>query len=91
MITNQGFGDDPASDTWTPIPNSNNALYRGGGACGFYKIGGIGKDSFGDFLPQASAEVLPGMADCGDTNDTSWLALTPRPSRSHRVPAPRSP
>jgi N-acetylneuraminic acid mutarotase len=74
VITNQGFGYDPASDTWTPIPNSNNTLYRGGSACGFYKIGGANTDGGWE----ASGEVLPGMADCGDTNDVSWLSPNPK-------------
>jgi hypothetical protein len=74
VVTNQGFGYDPASDTWTPIANSNNALYRGGSACGFYKVGG---KSLTDGTTPWS-EVLPGMADCGEPKDVSWLALTPR-------------
>ncbi|MER5684075.1 carboxypeptidase regulatory-like domain-containing protein [Streptomyces sp. NPDC002205] len=76
VVTNQGFGYDPADDTWTPIPNSNNALYRGGSACGFYKIGGRLGDQDGGFDGHtvAGAEVLPGLADCGDTNDVSWLS-----------------
>ncbi|MDT0467208.1 carboxypeptidase regulatory-like domain-containing protein [Streptomyces gibsoniae] len=78
MITNQGFSYDPAGDTWTPMANSNNATYRGGSACGFYKIGGIGKDEYGDLLPVAGAEVLPGVSDCGDGNDVSWLAAKPK-------------
>jgi N-acetylneuraminic acid mutarotase len=72
-VTNQGFSYDPAGDAWTPIPNSNNAGYRGASACGFYKIGG--------FQPgtgtMATAEVLPGMADCDDTGQVSWLSSNP--------------
>jgi hypothetical protein len=79
VITNQGFGYDPDSDTWTPIPNANNALWRSGSACGFYKIGGRTDYLDGGYEPQtvASAEVLPGMVDCGDTNDVSWLTVNP--------------
>jgi N-acetylneuraminic acid mutarotase len=79
VVTNQGFGYDPDSDTWTPIPNANNALWRSGSACGFYKIGGRTGELDGGFesVRVASAEVLPGMADCGDTNDVSWLAANP--------------
>jgi N-acetylneuraminic acid mutarotase len=76
-LTNQGFSYDPASDTWTPIPNSNNTLFRGGSACGLYKIGGVYQDEFGDQTPVASSEVLPGMIDCGETNDVDWLSLNP--------------
>jgi hypothetical protein len=80
VITNEGFGYDPASDTWTPIPNSNNTLYRGGSACGFYKIGGRTDELDGGFesVTVASGEVLPGMADCGDTNNVSWLSPNPK-------------
>jgi N-acetylneuraminic acid mutarotase len=46
VLTNQGWTYDPASDTWTALPNSNNAYYRLGGACGFYKVGGA-SDGFG--------------------------------------------
>jgi N-acetylneuraminic acid mutarotase len=78
VVTNQGFSYEPAGDTWSPIPNSNNAVYRGGSACGFYKVGGVGLDDFGYMSPQVSSEVLPGMADCDDTKDVSWLAANPR-------------
>jgi N-acetylneuraminic acid mutarotase len=74
VITNQGVSYDPASDTWTPIPNSNIASYRGGSTCGFYKIGG--HDPKYGLVPWS--EVLPGMADCGEPKDVSWLAATPR-------------
>ena len=39
-VTNAGFSYDPASDSWTALPNSNLPRYRGGAACGFYKVGG---------------------------------------------------
>jgi N-acetylneuraminic acid mutarotase len=71
--TNQGFSYDPASDAWTPIPHSNHVVYRAAGACGFYKIGGI-HPGFGTMT---TAEVLPGMADCGDTGKVSWLSSNP--------------
>jgi len=70
-ITNQGFSLDPASNTWTALPNSNNTEYRGGAACGFYKVGG----SPGGFsTPLASSEVLPGNSDCGETSDVDWMS-----------------
>jgi hypothetical protein len=77
VLTNQGFGYDPVSDTWTPIANSNNARFRGGSACGFYKIGGALTDGFGDTATDAGSEVLPGMVDCGETNHVSWLSVNP--------------
>ncbi|MFD4946175.1 carboxypeptidase regulatory-like domain-containing protein [Streptomyces sp. NPDC058409] len=59
-ITNQGFAYDPGSDTWTALPNSNNAVYRGGSACGFYKIGG----SPAGWDAARSSELLPGYGQC---------------------------
>jgi N-acetylneuraminic acid mutarotase len=75
-VTNQGFAYDPASNHWTALPNSNNSLYRGGSACGFYKIGG---NPGGQFVPPvAKSEVLPGFVDCGDAgSDVSWLSVSP--------------
>ena len=72
-ITNEGFAYDPGSDTWTPIENSNNIVYRGAGACGFYRIGG----SIGGFSPIANSEVYPGLTDCGGSVDVPWLSENP--------------
>jgi hypothetical protein len=68
-VTNQGYAYDPSSDSWTALPNSNNTDYRGGSACGFYRIGGTP----GGFAPQDLAEQLPGYATCGVT-DVPWLS-----------------
>ena len=79
-LTNQGFAYDPGSDAWTALPNSNNAFYRGGGACGFYKIGGIGRQ----VRPGAAeSEVLPGYDQCGAGADV--LAVG-EPTRSRSLP-----
>ncbi len=75
VITNQGYAFDPTSDAWSPLPNSNNTLYRGGSTCGFYKVGG-NPGGFGA-PPMASSEVLPGFVDCGQTADVSWLSVNP--------------
>jgi N-acetylneuraminic acid mutarotase len=75
-VTNQGYAYDPAANAWTALPNSNNSLYRGGSACGFYKVGG----NPGGFLvpPVAKAEVLPGFQDCGAAAaDVTWLSESP--------------
>jgi subtilisin family serine protease/N-acetylneuraminic acid mutarotase len=69
-LTNQGFAYDPRSDAWTPLPNSNNTLYRGGSACGFYKIGG----STGGFAATRNSELLPGYDQCTATGDVPWLS-----------------
>ncbi len=66
-ITNRGFAYDPGSDTWTALPNSNNTVYRGGSACGFYKIGG----SAGGWAATKKTELLPGY--CG--SDVPWLSV----------------
>ncbi|MGW3660720.1 S8 family serine peptidase [Streptomyces sp. NPDC005151] len=67
-ITNQGFAYDPGSATWTALPNSNNALYRSGSACGFYKIGG--SPAGWDAVKQS--ELLPGYEQCGEV---PWLSV----------------
>ncbi|MFC6162341.1 S8 family serine peptidase [Kribbella jiaozuonensis] len=71
-VTNAGFSYDPASDSWTALPNSNLPRYRGGAACGFYKVGG----SSGGFTATADSEALPGLEDCTESSaDVSWLSL----------------
>jgi N-acetylneuraminic acid mutarotase len=70
QITNQALEYDPAANTWSALPNANNADYRGGGGCGLYKIGG----STGNFNPQTFAETLPGFSPCGVTPDVPWLS-----------------
>lgn len=71
-VTNEGFMYSPASNTWTTLPNSNNTVYRGASACGFYKIGG----STGGFAPVPNSEVLPGNNVCG-TSPIPWLTINP--------------
>ena len=72
-LTNEGFSYDPAADAWSSIPNSNNTLYRGASACGFYRIGG----SSGGFSPVPESELLPGLAECGAPADVPWLSEDP--------------
>jgi hypothetical protein len=71
-ITNQGYAYDPAADTWTSLPNSNDTLYRGGSACGLYRIGGVPAGLFVAPLPRS--EVLPGFTDCAPVADVPWLS-----------------
>jgi N-acetylneuraminic acid mutarotase len=85
-LTNQGFAYSPDSNSWTALPNSNNALYRGGSACGFYKIGG----SLGNFNAVKSAEMLPGYDQCDVAADVPWLLedkteVTIQPGKSVKV------
>ena len=72
-LTNQGFAYDPDANAWSALPNSNNTLYRGGSACGFYKIGG----STGQFNAVKNSEELPGYDQCTGTADVPWLSETP--------------
>jgi hypothetical protein len=73
VLTNVGYAYDPVADAWSPIPNSNNTLFRGGSACGFYKIGG----STGRFNAVDRNEVLPGFDDCETSGDVPWLSESP--------------
>jgi N-acetylneuraminic acid mutarotase len=71
-VTNAGFAYDPAADSWSALPNANLPRYRGGAACGFYKIGG----SSGGFTATADSEALPGLEDCAESSaDVSWLSI----------------
>ena len=71
-VTNAGFAYDPAADTWSALPNANLPRYRGGAACGFYKVGG----SSGGFTATVDSEALPGLEDCAESSaDVSWLSI----------------
>lgn len=72
-LTNQGFGYDPLTDTWSALPNSTHSLYRGGSACGFFKVGGAN----GGLGGTPFAEALPGLADCAAFRDSDWLSTGP--------------
>jgi hypothetical protein len=68
-VTNQAFAYDPSSNAWSAMPDSNNATYRGGAACGIYKVGG----SVGGFTPVPFTENLPGYDQCDGT--VAWMSL----------------
>ncbi|MEU8225744.1 S8 family serine peptidase [Kribbella sp. NPDC048915] len=71
-VTNAGFSYDPSAETWSALPNANLPRYRGGAACGFYKIGG----SSGGFTATVDSEALPGLEDCSESSaDVSWLSI----------------
>jgi N-acetylneuraminic acid mutarotase len=60
-LTNLGFAYDPASNTWTRLPDSSNTTYRGGSACGFTRIGGLASQ----YLVLArQGEQLPEYSGC---------------------------
>jgi N-acetylneuraminic acid mutarotase len=71
-ITNQGYAYDPTTNTWASIPNAQFPVYRSGGSCGFYKIGG----SSGGFSPSTNAELLSGLTQCGTVN-IPWMSESP--------------
>ncbi|WP_197701589.1 S8 family serine peptidase [Micromonospora echinospora] len=71
-VTNEGYAYDPRADKWTALPNSNNSLYRGAAACGFFKIGG----SWANWSATPASEVLPGYEDCRGPG-VSWLSAGP--------------
>ena len=73
VITNRSVAYDPATDTWSDLPNSQFARYRAAGACGIYKIGG----SSGGFTPTVNSEKLGGLDQCDETSDVPWLSETP--------------
>ena len=81
VITNAGFAYDPATGAWSDLPNSNTARYRGGAACGFYKIGG----SSGGFTATVDSEVLPGLRGLRQLGGRrQWMTHRPhRPPRWH--------
>jgi len=71
-ISNAGFAFDPATGSWSNLPNANTAKYRGGAACGFYKIGGAA----GSFNSGVDSEVLPGLEGCAEAAaEVSWMTL----------------
>ncbi|WP_432181567.1 carboxypeptidase regulatory-like domain-containing protein [Streptomyces sp. NBC_00063] len=71
LVTNRGLAYDPLTNSWSDLPNSNNALYRGGSSCGFYKVGGSGDG----FSPSSLAEQLPGLGSCTSSSDVDWLSV----------------
>jgi N-acetylneuraminic acid mutarotase len=66
VVTNQAAQFDPATNTWSALPNADNAEYRGGGSCGLYQIGGNNGSA-----AQSFAQVLPGYDQC---TSVPWLS-----------------
>ncbi|WP_154674153.1 carboxypeptidase regulatory-like domain-containing protein [Nakamurella lactea] len=79
LVSNQAFEYDPAADSWADLPNATNALYRGGGVCGLYRVGGAPQQL--DATP--FAEQLPGY-DCAAADEVGWL----QPANNSLVVAP---
>ncbi|WP_405590929.1 carboxypeptidase regulatory-like domain-containing protein [Streptomyces sp. NBC_01190] len=72
-LSNQGFAYDPAKGTWSALPNAPTATYRGGGALGFYKVGG----GTGGVSVTGVVENLPGFA-VDPASDVPWLKESTR-------------
>jgi N-acetylneuraminic acid mutarotase len=73
VLSNQSFAYDPHKGTWSALPDAGTATYRGGGALGFYKVGG----GTGGLAVTSAVEVLPGFAVDPDT-DVPWLTESTR-------------
>ncbi|MDD1058463.1 galactose oxidase [Streptomyces cocklensis] len=71
-IDQESYAYDAATDTWSALPAWNvQPSYRGGGACGFYTVGG------GDEGPDRLTRILAGFDACDGTS-VSWLTLDNR-------------
>jgi hypothetical protein len=68
VLSNQSFAFDPHKGTWSALPNAATATYRGGGALGFYKVGG----GTGGLAATSAVETLPGFA-VDPASDVPWL------------------
>ncbi|MFI1976880.1 S8 family serine peptidase [Streptomyces wedmorensis] len=68
-INMENYAYDAAADAWFELPTfTAQPTYRGGGACGFYTVGG----GYGE--PGWLTRILPGFDVC-DEGDASWLSL----------------
>ncbi|MGW3248542.1 carboxypeptidase regulatory-like domain-containing protein [Streptomyces sp. NPDC001070] len=74
VLTPEGYAYDPGTDTWTALPDTATAVYRGGGAPGMYRVGGSNQSRFP--VPVATVEELPGW-DQTESN-VDWLSESPR-------------
>ncbi|SOF02285.1 Kelch motif-containing protein [Streptomyces sp. OV198] len=67
-LSNRSQAFDPKAGTWSALPNPSVPTYRGGGAPGFFKVGGGVAPS----TPTSKVELLPGYDQTG-SGDVSWL------------------
>ncbi|MEV0802386.1 S8 family serine peptidase [Kribbella sp. NPDC050281] len=85
--SNLGFAYSPASDSWRSLPNSQFAVTRVAGACGFFKVGG----AEGILGAKPYVEQLTGNDQCAPGGrDVPWLradkpAGTLTPGQSTRI------
>ncbi|MEU1595872.1 carboxypeptidase regulatory-like domain-containing protein [Streptomyces sp. NPDC005708] len=73
VLTAEGYAYDPGKDSWTALPDTPTAVYRGGGAPGMYRVGGSSQSRFP--VPVATVEQLPGY-DQTEAN-VDWLSANP--------------
>jgi N-acetylneuraminic acid mutarotase len=78
VVTNQGEAYDPVTDSWYPLPNAPEPVYRGGGACGFYRAGGLYSATLAGFYFTDKVELLPGYGQCGTEGGIPYLTLAPQ-------------
>ncbi|MEW2619222.1 carboxypeptidase regulatory-like domain-containing protein [Streptomyces sp. NPDC048106] len=76
-VTNQSFAFDPRAGTWSALPNADAPVYRGGGAPGFYSVGGKNNNLVGA-KPTAAVKVLPGYEQAGAGKGVTWLGVDTR-------------
>jgi N-acetylneuraminic acid mutarotase len=69
QATNQGYAYNPSSGSWSALPNANVVDFRGGSACGMYRIGG----STYQTTPSDTVEELPGYGACAGTQ-VPWMS-----------------
>jgi N-acetylneuraminic acid mutarotase len=85
QLTNQAEEYDPSTDSWSALPAANALVYRAGGACGLYVVGG--SDAAGEAV--AGVEQLPGYDECGSSGTVTWLtaphAVTVAPGAAVKV------
>jgi subtilisin family serine protease/N-acetylneuraminic acid mutarotase len=71
-ISMENYAYEASTNTWFALPSFTvQPTYRGGGACGFYTVGG----GYGE--PGWLTRSLPGFDVC-DEGDASWLSLDAR-------------
>ncbi|MGI8948481.1 MAG: cell wall-binding repeat-containing protein [Ornithinimicrobium sp.] len=74
-LSNATWAYDAATDEWLALPASRTTAYRGAGACGFVRVGGLDAN----FEITDAAELLPGLDACntGGGMDVPWLSAEP--------------
>ncbi|MFD4538813.1 carboxypeptidase regulatory-like domain-containing protein [Streptomyces bauhiniae] len=76
-ITNQSLAFDPRIGTWKALPNVSAPVYRGGGAPGFYSVGGK-RSNLITAKPIATVDVLTGYDQPRTNKEVTWLGLDRR-------------